>query len=50
MEATIGVHVYEEPEKLRDTLPYLRRKTDPIHQLLLIEDAPDEVSRGSLGT
>ena len=37
----IGIHCYEQPERLRETLESFRRNTASTVQLMLLADGPD---------
>ena len=44
----IGVAVHAEPTRLRETLAFLRRHTDPAHRVVLLPDGPDEPTTTAL--
>ena len=45
---TIGIHVYEDPERLRATIASVREHTTRAVRLLLLPDGPDEQTRAAL--
>ncbi len=44
----IGIHVYEDPERLRSTIASVRENTTHVVQLLLLPDGPDEQTIAAL--
>lgn len=49
-QVTIGIHVYEDPQRLHMTLDALRTHTPRAVELLLLGDGPDEAMRAALAS
>jgi glycosyltransferase involved in cell wall biosynthesis len=46
----VGIHVYELPERLNETLCYLRTNAPPATRIVLLADGPDAATRRALAS
>ena len=46
----IGIHVYEDPDRLLATIASIRQHTPAVADVLLLPDGPDEPTRAALAT